>query len=219
MESNPLYSITYGLYVVGCYADGKAAGCIINTCFQVTSENSKLAICLNKKNYTLECLKKNPRFCLSIIAENTDPMIISSFGFRSGRDADKYADFGYDDIDGAPAVRGNFCGRLIVDAIDFVDCGTHEIVIAKLVDSKGGSGTPMTYAYYHSVIKGSAPKNAPTYRAEPTAEAAPTAAPSDKKMRRFKCDICGYEVEVEGDLPADFVCPVCGFDRSHFKEI
>ena len=64
MESNPLYSITYGLYVVGCYAGGKAAGCIINTCFQVTSENPKLAICLNKKNYTLECLKKNPRFCL-----------------------------------------------------------------------------------------------------------------------------------------------------------
>lgn len=215
MGSNPLYDITYGLYVVGCYADGNAAGCIINTCFQVTSENPKLAICLNKNNYTLECLKKNPRFCISIIAEDTDPMIISSFGFRSARDADKYADFGYDDIDGAPAVKGNFCGRLIVDAIDFVDCGTHEIVIARLIDSKEGSGMPMTYAYYHNVIKGSAPKNAPTYRAEP----APAAAPSAGKMRRFQCDICGYIVETETDLPADFVCPMCGFDRTHFHEI
>lgn len=224
MENNPLYSITYGLYVVGCYSEGNAAGCIINTCFQVTSEFPKLAICLNKNNYTLECLKKNPRFCISIIAEDTDPMIISSFGFRSARNADKYADFGYDDLDGTPAVKGNFCGRLIMDALEFVDCGTHEIVIAKLVDSKSGSGTPMTYAYYHNVIKGSAPKNAPTYRIKTTSESESKpdprpAAPTDKKLRKFKCDICGYEVESEDDLPVDFVCPVCRFDRTHFKEI
>lgn len=214
MENNALYNITYGLYVVGCYSDNKAAGCIINTCFQVTSENPTLAICLNKKNYTLECIRKNPRFCISIISEDTDPQIISSFGFRSAREADKYAGFGYDDLDGTPAVKGNFCGRLILDAIDFVDCGTHVIVIGKLVASHPGEGTPMTYAYYHRVIKGSAPKNAPTYRAEPKPE-----AEAGKEKRRFKCDICGYEVETENDLPADFVCPVCGFDRSHFIEI
>lgn len=214
METNALYNITYGLYVVGCYSDGKPAGCIINTCFQVTSENPTLAICLNKKNHTLDCIKKNPRFCVSIISEETDPMIISSFGFRSARDVDKYTDFGYDELDGTPAVKGNFCGRLILDAINFIDCGSHIIVIGKLVASHGGNGTPMTYAYYHKVIKGSAPKNAPTYRAEPQ-----PAQTSNKEIRRFKCDICGYEVESESDLPADFVCPLCGVDRSHFKEI
>ena len=214
METNALYNITYGLYVVGCYSDGKPAGCITNTCFQVTSENPTLAICLNKKNHTLDCIKKNPRFCVSIISEETDPMIISSFGFRSARDVDKYTDFGYDELDGTPAVKGNFCGRLILDAINFIDCGSHVIVIGKLVASHGGNGTPMTYAYYHKVIKGSAPKNAPTYRAEPQ-----PAQTSNKEIRRFKCDICGYEVESESDLPADFVCPLCGVDRSHFKEI
>lgn len=212
MDSNALYKITYGLYVVGCYSDGRAAGCVINTCFQVTSENPKLAICLNKNNHTLDCIKKNPRFCISIVSEDTDPMIISSFGFRSSRDADKYADFGYEDLDGTPAVKGKFCGRLIVDASDFIDCGTHVIVVGKLAASHGGNGTPMTYEYYHRVIKGNAPKNAPTYRSEP--------APAGKKdSRRFKCDVCGYEVESESDLPADFVCPVCGFDRTHFKEL
>ena len=214
METNALYNITYGLYVVGCYSDGKPAGCIINTCFQVTSENPTLAICLNKKNHTLDCIKKDPRFCVSIISEETDPMIISSFGFRSARDVDKYTDFCYDELDGTPAVKGNFCGRLILDAINFIDCGSHVIVIGKLVASHGGNGTPMTYAYYHKVIKGSAPKNAPTYRAEPQ-----PAQTSNKEVRRFKCDICGYEVESESDLPADFVCPLCGVDRSHFKEI
>lgn len=223
MDNKALYNITYGLYVIGCYAEGgKPAGCIINTCFQVTSENPTLAICLNKNNYTLDCIKRNPRFCVSIIAEETDPMVISSFGFRSARDADKYADFGYDDISGAPAVKGTFCGRLILDATEFVDCGTHVIVIARLTDGLSGSGTPMTYAYYHRVIKGKAPKNAPTYRAETPDTTAPKTenkAEEKKAVRRFQCDLCGYVVETETDLPDDFVCPMCGVDRSHFHEI
>ena len=71
----------------------------------------------------------------------------------------------------------------------------------------------MTYAYYHNVIKGKEPKNAPTYRAE---EAEVAAGPK----RRFECDVCFYVAETDGsDLPEDFVCPVCGVDRSHFHEI
>ena len=74
----------------------------------------------------------------------------------------------------------------------------------------------MTYAYYHRVIKGKAPQNAPTFRAEP--EPKPEAE-SPKKSRRFRCDVCGYIVETDSDLPADYVCPICGVDRSHFEEI
>ena len=89
-----------------------------------------------------------------------------------------------------------------------------EGVISKLKDTQDGSGAPMTYEYYHKVIKGSAPKNAPTYRSEQESTTV-----TKKDVRRFKCDICGYEVESETNLPDDFVCPICGFDRSHFKEI
>lgn len=212
MDTTALQKITYGLYVVGCWSDGKPAGCIINTCFQVTSENPSLAICLNKKNHTLDAIKEHPRFSLSVISEQTDPAVISSFGFRSARDCDKYEGFGYDVFDGTPIVKGDFCARLVVDAYDFVDAGTHVIVIARLADSQSGTGKPMTYAYYHEVIKGRAPKNAPTYRAE-------SAAPEVAGKRRFECDVCGYVAETDTDLPDDFVCPVCGVDRSHFKEI
>lgn len=213
MNLTPLQKITYGLYVVGCYSDDRPVGCIINTCFQVTSENPVLAISLNKNNFTLDAIRRNPRFSLSILAEDTDPSIIGKFGFCSSRDNDKYSGYGYKDLDGAPAVNGKFCGRLILDAFDFVDCGTHIIVIGRLKATYEGEGRPMTYSYYHEVIKGSAPKSAPTYREEPASETRPVA------KRVYKCDVCGYTVECDGELPADFTCPICGVDRSHFKEV
>ncbi len=216
MATNPLYDITYGLYVIGCWSGRRPAGCIVNTCFQVTSENPRLAICLNKNNFTLDCIKENPKFSISIISETTDPLTISSFGFRSARDVDKYADFGYEEVDGTPAVNGSFCGRLVVEAEKFVDCGTHDIVVCRLIASHAGKGVPMTYAYYHSVIKGSAPKNAPTFRSEDAPES-PKEVPAGR--RKFRCDVCGYVVETDTDLPDDFVCPICGMDRSHFVEI
>ena len=167
MDPTVLYALTYGLYVVGAMdTDGRPVGCIINTCFQVTSQNPRLAISINKDNYTYDVIRRTRRFSLSIIAEDTDPMIISWFGFTTSRDRDKYADFGYELADGVPLVNGIFCGRLILEAEKFVDCGTHFVVIARLSGTVPGNGTPMTYAYYHKVIKGKAPKNAPTYVAE-----------------------------------------------------
>lgn len=166
MDLKVLYNLTYGLYIVGVEGAKGPAGCVINTCFQVTSENPKLAISLNKNNYTLEAIKQQKKFTLSILAESSDPFIISMFGFCSSRDHDKYEDFGVEKIDGVPAVKGEFCGRLVLEMEQTVDCGTHEVVIARLVDTQKGEGIPMTYAYYHDVIKGKAPKNAPTYRAE-----------------------------------------------------
>ena len=213
MKLSALQNISYGLYVVGAYCDGKPAGCIVNTCFQVTSEDPAIAVCLNKKNFTLEAIKQSTRFSVSIVAEDTDPAIIGRFGFSSG--ADKYAGFGYDDIDGAPAVRGRFCGRLILDAFNFIDCGTHVIVLGRLADSRDGEGRPMTYSYYHTVIKGKEPATAPTYR-----QGEKQASENESShIRRFECDVCGYVAECDGDLPEDYICPICGVDRSHFFEI
>ncbi len=164
MDTTVLYNLTYGLYIVGAFMDGRAVGCTINTCFQVTSQNPLVAICLNKNNYTLEAVRQNKRFSLSILAEDSDPMLIGRFGFTTSRDTDKYEPFGMEVVDMVPCVKGKFAGRLILEAEKFVDCETHDIVVARLVDTVPGSGIPMTYAYYHNVIKGTAPKNAPTFR-------------------------------------------------------
>lgn len=212
MDYSVLYKLTYGLYVVGAFKSGRLVGCVINTCFQVTSENPLLVISLNKNNFTLDAIRENKRFSLSIIAEDTDPAIIGKFGFFSGRDTDKYADFGYDVVSYVPCVKGNFAGRLILEAENFIDCGTHVLVLARLSDTVEGSGTPMTYEYYHRVIKGKAPKNAPTYREEPAAD-------TGAAKRRYECGVCHYIAEIDGELPEDYTCPICGVDRSFFHEI
>ena len=164
MDLTVLYNLSYGLYVVGAMdTDERPVGCIINTCFQVTSKDPRLAVSINRDNYTYEVIRRTGRFSLSIIAEDTDPMVISMFGFTTSRSRDKYADFGYEVADGTPLVNGKFCGRMILIVEQMVDCGTHFVIIGRLAGTLPGSGKPMTYAYYHSVIKGRAPKNAPTY--------------------------------------------------------
>lgn len=213
MDLTVLYNLTYGLYIVGAFKDGRPMGCVINTCFQITSENPMLAVSLNKTNDTLSAIRQNKRFSLSILAEDSDPSLIGRFGFMHSSTTDKYEGFGFEIKDYVPCVRGNFAGRLILEAEQFVDCGTHVLVLARLIDTVKGEGTPMTYAYYHKVIKGTAPKSAPTYRAEED-------APASGRKRRFRCDICGYIAETDGeDLPADYICPICKADRSHFHEI
>ena len=110
-------------------------------------------------------------------------------------------------------VNGRFAGRLVLDAINFVDNETHVVVLARLVDTVKGEGTPMTYDYYHRVVKGRAPKNAPTY-VPPTAEEADAGG-----KRRFRCNRCGYVAEMEGELPDDYLCPVCKAPKAEFTEI
>ena len=79
MDITALFSLSYGLYIVGTMDGNRPVGCTINTCFQVTSKNPLLAISLNKNNYTLEAIRRNKRFSLSVVAEDTDNMIIATF--------------------------------------------------------------------------------------------------------------------------------------------
>ena len=213
MDKKILRNISYGVYVVSTKYDNKDAGCIINTLTQITSENPLISISLNKNNYTSELLKKANKFIVAIISEDIDPNIISTFGFTSSKDVDKFANFSYEEVDGIKVLNKGICGYIVCEVKDIVDANTHEVIIAKVIDTKKyNENKEMTYRYYHEVIKGSAPKNAPTYEEK-----------EEKKeeqvgKKKYVCDICGYEYLTDGELPDDFVCPLCGADKSHFKE-
>ena len=217
MDKTLFHDISYGMYVITTQNNGKNVGCIANTFCQITSEDMVVSISLNKNNYTNAMIKENKRFVVSVISENTYPELIKKFGFYSSKDTDKFSGFDYEVIDNLPVIKENTCGYFICEVVNVIDSGTHDVFLAKVKDAvRLTDNPPMTYSYYHKVVKGKAPKNAPTYIEETLQES---------NANRYKCLLCGYiyddskeDVKFE-DLPEDWKCPICGADKSMFVKI
>lgn len=204
MDKKIFRDISYGMYVVTTSSE-RNVGCIINTLTQITSENPIISISLNKDNYTNQVIKEVKKFAVSIISEKTNPNLIATFGFQTSKENDKFKNFKYEYIDNLPVIKEETTGYLICEVTEIIDCQTHDIFVAKVINTnKENDNIPMTYKYYHEVIKGKAPKKAPTFIEEVS---------SDNK-EIYVCDICGYTHE--GPVPDDFICPICGADASHF---
>ena len=167
MDKTVMWKLSYGLYVVGVSDHSRPCGCIINTATQITSDPVRLSISMNKDNYTHQLIDQNKKFSLAVLSTETDPLVITYLGFRSGREHDKFEDVKHSLFHELPVPESNLCGKMYCEVIDQMDAGTHTVFLADVLDGESlSSAPPMTYAYYHSVIKGSAPKNAPTYRGD-----------------------------------------------------
>lgn len=210
MKNNILNYISYGMYILTFNENNNIGGCIINTFSQVTSTDEIVTINLNKNNYSNEVIKRTKKFNINIISEDIDRNIISVFGFSSSKDKNKFENINYELINEMPVIKNGVIGSITCEVIDIVDCNTHDIIIAKIVHKEifNDELVPMTYKYYHEIIKGSAPKNAPTYR-EVVIE--------DSNEVKFVCQLCGYVYE--GEIPDDYVCPVCGAVRKYFDKM
>ena len=208
-----LRNLSYGLYLIGVEDNGRPCGCIVNTVFQVTSENPIVAISMNKNNYTWELIERTGRFSVSILSEKTRKEVIQKLGFVSGRDHDKYEGIDYTMHQGLPVLNEECSGALLCKVVSMAETPTHMVILASVEDAiELTSNVPMTYRYYHEVIRGGAPKNAPSYIAPEKTEKQAAEA------QRWVCDVCGYVYE--GDLtkePDSYVCPLCGVDKSHFQ--
>ena len=211
MDKSVLNKVSYGVYIVTTWIDGKPTGCVANSMMQVTSEPATFAVSINHANYTHECIKKLGRFAINILPETIAPEIIGTFGFKSGRDFDKFASTKYSVKDMLPIIDGS-CGYIACEIVDSMDTDTHTVFLGKLVNAETlNNDPPMTYEYYHRVVKGGAPKTAPTYNEAQTS----TATSSGKK--KYRCTICGYVYEGD-ELPDDYVCPICGVGPELFVE-
>lgn len=116
-------------------------------------------------NLTHEFIKESKVFTVSILSKETPMRFIGHFGFKSGREIDKFGDINYKlGVTGAPVVLGHSIAYLEAEVIDMSDSRTHTIFIGKVIDAEVmADGEPMTYAYYHEIKKGKSPKTAPTY--------------------------------------------------------
>lgn len=163
MNRNAFFKLSYGVYVVSTWDEGRATGCTANSAMQITSEPATIAVSINHDNYTNECIQKVGKFAISILGEHTDPSIIGTFGFRSGRDFNKFDEV-QQTVKGYLPVVADACAYIVCEVIDKMETDTHTVFLGKVTDADLlKDDDPMTYAYYHNVIKGKSPKNAPTY--------------------------------------------------------
>jgi flavin reductase (DIM6/NTAB) family NADH-FMN oxidoreductase RutF/rubredoxin len=226
MDPKAFFKISYGLYVITSKKGDKINGQTANALIQVTAEPPALAIGINNGNLTNEFIKDSNVFAVSILSQETPLNFIGQFGFKSGRDTNKFDQVNYKvGSTGAPLILDNTLSVLEAKVTQQMDVGTHTIFVGEVVDSEVlKEGEPMTYAYYHQVKRGTTPKTAPTYSKEEKKE---TALPT------YQCTICGYTYEPEKgdpdggiapgtpfeDIPDSWTCPVCGAAKDQFKAV
>lgn len=160
-----MHNISYGMFIVSSFKDKALNGQIANTVFQITSSPVTIAVSINKKNLTHEYIEASKRFSVSILEEAAPLPFIGKFGFKSGRQEDKFKDTGFKVLEsGCPIVIDHSIGYIEAEVSLCFDCGTHTLFIGCMKDSAIlKDGKPMTYDYYHNVKKGTTPPKAPTF--------------------------------------------------------
>ena len=216
MKNETLFKLSYGMYAIGVKDEEKASACIVNTVFQVTNSPNTLAVSMNHQNYSHDCIQKTGLFTVSVLSEDTSGAVIGALGFASGRNTDKLANVRHRILEeGLPVIKENICCWYLCKVITTAETPTHTLFIGEIIaGSDKAVGNPMTYDYYHRVIKGTAPKNAPTYQNISRKD-------EDLGGNTWICTVCGYEYKGADvpfeELPDDWVCPICGMPKSAFK--
>lgn len=194
-----LFNIGYGLYVVTTNDGKKDNGLIVNTVSQVTNTPNRIAVTINKMNYSHHIIKQTGIMNLNMLSTDAPFSVFENFGFTSGRNTDKFA--------GSSVLRSDngliFLPRYInsfmsLKVEQYIDLDTHGMFICSITESRVISNAPsMTYAFYQSDVK---PK------------------PKTEGKKGFVCKVCGYVYE--GDtLPEDFICPLCKHGAADFEPI
>ncbi len=194
-----LFNIGYGLYVVTSFDGKKHNGLIVNTVTQVTSTPNKIAVTINKDNYSHHVIKQTGIMNINCLSVDAPFSVFENFGFQSGRNSDKfehmtpfYSDNGLAFL---PAYINSFMSLKVEQ---YIDLGTHGMFICSVTESRVISkAETMTYTYYQNNVK---PK------------------PATEGKKGFVCKVCGYIHE--GDtLPEDIVCPLCKHGAADFEPI
>jgi ferric-chelate reductase [NAD(P)H] len=166
IDIDALFQLNYGMYIVSSIRADAVNGCISNTLFQITPEPPMIAVSINRENLTHEFINSSGLFAASVLAEETPIKFIGHFGFRSGRDLDKFEKVEFKKgVTGCPIVLENTTGYIEAEVTDKVDAVSHTLFIAKVVacEQFDSGKIAMTYNYYRDVKGGRTPRTAATY--------------------------------------------------------
>ncbi|WP_430809963.1 MULTISPECIES: rubredoxin [unclassified Carboxylicivirga] len=234
MNYEAFFKLSYGLYIVATQNAHQRNAYVANTAFQVTANPPQIAISCSKNNHSCAMIQQSGIFSISILKQEAKPETLGLFGYNSGKDIDKFASVKYKTAStGAPIITEDCIAWFDCKVNQQVDVGSHILFIASIEDNDllEPNEQPLTYAYYHEVKKGLAPKNAPTY-IDP-AKIKPPKDKSESKHKKYKCMACGYIYDPQKgdpengikpgtpfeDLPDDWLCPTCGSPKEMFEAL
>ncbi len=202
VESNAMFKLSYGLFVLTAREAGQDNGCIINTAAQLTDTPKRLTIAVNKQNHTHDMIVRTGEFNVSILSEDAPFRVFQHFGFQSGRDVNKFEKFSHAERSENGLLRLNRYANAFISCrvTDKLDYGTHTLFVADITEARVLTNAPsITYAYYFAHTK-------------------PKPQPAEENKPGWVCKICGYVYEGE-TLPADFICPLCKHGAADFEKL
>ena len=193
-----LYNIGYGLYVVTSNDGKKDNGLIVNTVTQLTDNPLKIAVNINKQNYSHHVIKQTKVLNVNCLSVDAPFSVFENFGFVSGRNVDKFANTQILRSDNGLAFLPKYINSFLsLKVDDYIDLGTHGMFICSVTESRVISNVEsMTYAYYQANVK---PKPEGT-------------------SKGYVCKVCGYVYEGD-ELPEDYICPLCKHGAQDFEKI
>ena len=198
-DMNALFNIGYGLYVVTSRDEGRDNGLIVNTVTQVTNTPNRVAVTINKQNYSHHIIQKTGVMNVNCLDVTAPFSLFENFGFHSGRTVDKFA--GIEELrsdNGLRFLPGHINSFLSLQVERYVDLGTHGMFVCAVTEARTcGSRETMTYTHYQNHVK---PK------------------PQIEGKKGYVCKVCGWVYEGD-ELPADIVCPLCKHGAADFEAI
>jgi len=164
IDPRALFTLNYGVYIVSTEYQGRKNGQIINALMQLTADPICMAACLHRDNFTTELVGKSGRFTVSVLEDSVPLQFIGQFGFRCGRDFDKFGACVFETVKGdLPIVTEYALACMELDVISMQEVFTHKLFVGRVKTARLlKEGVPLTYANYHAVKKGKSPANAPT---------------------------------------------------------
>ena len=198
-DLSALYNIGYGLYVVTSNDGKKDNGLIVNTVSQVTDSPNRVAVTINKQNYSHHVIRQTGILNVNCLDVTAGFDVFQNFGFRSGRNVDKFADIEELRSDnGLRFLPRHINSFMSLKVESYVDLETHGMFICSVTEARVLANTEtMTYSYYHANVK---------------------PLPETEGKKGYVCKVCGWVYEGE-ELPEDIVCPLCKHGYADFEPI
>ena len=198
-DPTALFNIGYGLYVVTSNDGKKDNGLIVNTVTQVTNMPNRIAVTINKENYSHHVIKMSGKMNVNCLTVEAPFKVFETFGFVSGRNVDKFADCTPLRSDNGLVVLPRYINSFMSLKVEqYIDLDTHGMFICSVTEARVLSDKEtMTYTYYHANVK---------------------PQPETDGKKGYVCKICGYVYEGD-ELPEDFICPLCKHGAQDFEPI